>query len=216
MTTLMKTCAKTAAVLGIVAAAYGCKKKDEYGSSTAASPGTSAYASPSSDAYASPGMGTTGTGSMAAPVAVEVVAVDTAAGTITVADVMAGAGTGATGTAPGSSRSASGTSATGGRADNRTLPVQSSARSDLSRVKVGDHVMIMCSDTSGMGTSGMGTTTGTGTTGTGTGATGTGSMGMASASPGSMGSSMTAGGGLSGCTMVSAIMPETGTSGRGR
>lgn len=191
MTSLMKGCMNAAAVLGIVAVAAGCGKKDEYGSGTA-SPGSETYASPGTGTYASPGTGTPGiTGSTASsPVAVQVVEVDPQANTITVTDAMGAGAAGGTGGATGTE------STTGSPMNRRTLTVDAAARPELSRVKPGDQVTITCAEPMG----------GTGTTGTGT--TGTGTMGSATTGTGMAG--------LANCVTVASITPDAAAGGRGR
>jgi hypothetical protein len=187
----MKSCAKTAALLGIVVAAYGCKKKDEYGSSGTASPGTSAYASP----YASPeATASSSAGTVVAParIPVNVLAVDTKAPSITVTQATAGPRAAKPGGEPPPDTNAAARGTAGAIADRRTLAVDPMAAADLSRVKAGDMVTIMCSGT-------MPGATGTGAADTGT----------ITASPGTPGD-------LANCTMVTSILTEPGTSARGR
>lgn len=185
---------KAAMVLGLVVAAFGCGKKDEYASTT----GT---ASP-----AATGTYETGRTTAAVPTQVmaQVVAMDTQASTITVVPVAGGAVAAPPGEGPRTETpDPTERGAAGAIANRRTIPVDASASADLARVKAGDRVTLLCSDTATGTTGTTGTTTGT--TGTTTGTTGAtrGALTLTSAD-------------LSECKLVTAIMPEAAGSARGR
>jgi hypothetical protein len=130
MTALINRCTKVVAVLGIVAAAGGCKKKDEYAGGPA---GT-----------ASPAIGTEPRGVAAAgsaPLTVDVLAVDTKAPSITVTEAIAGSSTA-------DEKEAGTTRGTAGAiADRRTLPVEPAAAAGLSRLEPGQRIDIVCAET---------------------------------------------------------------------
>jgi hypothetical protein len=130
MTTLIERCTKAAAVLAIAAAACGCSKKDEYAS-----------AQPAASGSPGPGAAATGTASAGrAPLTVDVVAVDTKVPSITVTSAVAGSST-ADDKEAGTSRGTA-----GAIADRRTLPVDPSVSSELSRIEPGQRVDIVCAD----------------------------------------------------------------------
>jgi hypothetical protein len=114
-----------AVVAGILAAAAGCKKKDE-------------YASRPPDAYASPAAPSASAAS--APVTVEVLAVDAKEPTITVTEAIPGSSTAdeaEAGTARGTA---------GAIADRHTLPVDASASAELSKLEPGQRIDIVCAE----------------------------------------------------------------------
>ena len=179
--------------LGLLAAAVvavGCGGPGENRTDASPSPATGTTMG---GAYASPATGITGATS--GEFAAEVVAVDTAARTVTLREsAVGGTATGTTGT--------TGSTAAGG---TTTVRVDGMAGDNLRDFKTGDRVVVSCTMGGGMGTTG--TTDGTmgtgGTTGGTTGTTGTtgGTMGT--------GTTMSGTGVLSGCTSVTAIRKAT-------
>ncbi len=211
-------------LLAAVVVAVGCGGTGENRTDASPSPATGTTMG---GAYASPATGITGATS--GEFAAEVVAVDTAARTVTLRDSAVG-GTAATGTT--GTTGTTGSTAAGG---TTTVRVEGMAGDNLRDFKTGDKVVVSCSMGGGgtMGTGGTAGTTGgtTGTTGTtagstagttgttgagGMGGTGTGATGTAGGTGTSTGGYGTTGGTmgsstavLSGCTSVTAIRKAT-------